>query len=168
MPPVRAKESDDEYKPHGKLPLPHSQASQSRRPRRRTTAPTQQPADVLPFPAGDPTELVHDALIAFCGKPVASQMLGTIDNLLVWLYFSTKHQTYRAWSLHTSKLPSQHDFQLILGKRMSRPLSNLTKTLQTTPYAQWRSAVDAAVDAVASVATDADFIRVLKLNDFAL
>jgi hypothetical protein len=168
MPRVRAKELDGDYKPYGKAVSSHSHANKVKRLPERIVAATSQPADVLPFPEGDPTEPVHEALIAFCGKSMASHMLGTIDNLLVWLYFSTKHQTYRAWSLRTSKLPSDYDFQHILRKKMSKPFFNLTKTLQTTPYDQWRSAVDIAVTSVTSSVRDKDFLRVLKSEDFAL
>jgi hypothetical protein len=168
MPPVRPKESDDDYKPHGKSVSSYSYANRPRRQPKRFVVSSEQLSDVLPFPAGDPTEPVHQALIAFCGKPVASPMLGTIDNLVVWLYFSTKHQNYRPWSLRTSKLPSKYDFQPILTKRLSKPLFELTRSLQKIPYAEWRLEADRSVGSVAAEATDVDFIRVLKSDDFAL
>lgn len=165
MPVTRKRNEEEEYKPRGK---DVTTALRITRPKRATkpAAYTTATLDDLPFPDGAPTEPVHHALIEFCGHPIESIALGTVDNLIMWLFFETKRSTYRHWTLRVAPLPSRKDFSSLLAKKDSRCFWRLTPVLEQAPYSQWKSLAEPVVERVASAVSDQELQELLKSDNF--
>jgi hypothetical protein len=153
MPAIRTKDDDEYISQQGGYKPGHNTSSAALRPRRKANLSTAI-VDCLPFPEGAPTEPVHYAILQFSTVPVLALDLGTIDNLLLFLYFSTKHNKSHIWSLHIATFPARYDLTQDLKRKPCLAFHNLRHALVGTPYDQWVAMTKKAIEDVFIITRD--------------
>jgi hypothetical protein len=156
MPVIRTRDEDDYVSSENDRKNTSVTNKESSRPRRKA-ATTKRAVVLLPFPYGEPTEAIHKAVIIFSSIAVPTLDLGTIDNLLLFLFFSTKRTGDKIWSLELSTLPARHSFMDMLHRRPSVPLQNLKRELADKPYEEWEVYSKEAVEKTIIITKDYKF-----------